>query len=397
MKKQLLRWGAIGVLAGLIALSTMVAYADGTVPGYVLVRTQPGVSIQQLASDYGATVLDHVSGTDIYSLSLPQGDDEATFAGSLGGDARVAYSETDTFVTTPILHGDPFHFSFDGGPNPGTYVNQHAYRQVNAGRANLLTTGVGVTVAVLDTGVTFGHKALKNHLLPGYNALDPTQPPNDIPDGTTNVATGHGTMIAGIIAWMAPRAKILPVRVLNGDGVGTILSVSKGLEYAIAHGVKVINLSFGTTVKTSALNDILDNAESAGIAVVVAAGNDGENLVSYPAAGRGVIGVAAVEANNVKSPYSNYGSFVRVVAPGSGIRSTFWDGGFASWSGTSFAAPFVAAEAALLFAYRPNLTVSDVRGAIRASSRSVDLQNPAYKGKLGNGIINVLSALRHVR
>jgi subtilisin family serine protease len=101
-----------------------------------------------------------------------------------------------------------------------------------------------------------------------------------------------------------------------------------------------------------------------------------------------------VEADNTKSPYSNYGSFIDVMAPGTGIRSTFWDGGYASWSGTSFAAPFVAAEAALILSNRPSLTSDVVVSTIRGTAHRLNRMNPTYRGQLGRGIIDIEAAVK---
>jgi subtilisin family serine protease len=161
----------------------------------------------------------------------------------------------------------------------------------------------------------------------------------------------------------------------------------------VTHGARIITMSFGAPPTSGALNDALDEAASAGIVLVAAAGNDNSNQPPIPATRHGTIAVGAVEANNCKSSYSNYGSFVRVVAPGTGIRSTFWDGGYATWSGTSFAAPFVAAEAALMLSHQPALLAEDAVSIIRKTARSVDGQNPAYHGQLGNGIIDIESAV----
>ena len=193
-------------------------------------------------------------------------------------------------------------------------------------------------MAVLDTGATFGHSDLKGHYLPGYNALYPALPPNEAADGFANYEVGHGTMVAGIIARLAPKAMIMPVRVLNGDGSGTILNVVNGIRYATTHGANIISMSFGVSVKSSVLNEALNAAELAGVLLVTSAGNDNSGNTTTTILSGGTIPVAALEADNTKAPYSNYGSYVRISAPGSNIRSTFSDGGYASWSGTSFAA-----------------------------------------------------------
>ena len=302
--------------------------------------------------------------------------------------------------------GAPFHLAFDRSQTAATFVYSVSYTQVHLGQLDAwnqvngaapLSTGSGVVVAVLDTGATFTHPDLQGHYLTGYNALAPDTLPWDIADGVNNDEVGHGTMVAGIIARLAPQATIMPVRVLNGDGIGTIFALVQGIHYANTHGARVINMSFGCSVQTGALNDALDESETMGVLVVAAAGNNNVNSVLPPATGHGTLTVGAVEADNTKSPYSNYGSFVRVVAPGSYIRSTFADGGYATWSGTSFATPFVSAEAALMFSVAPALNGGQIRDCIRNTARSVDSVNSkAYQGQLGKGIIDIEAGVKSV-
>ncbi len=381
------------------------AAADGFVSGHVLVRLQAGQDVTAFASSYGATVLDGIPDLSIYSLSLPGGYTEDQAATLFSGDSRVVWSETDDEISSPELHGKQYHYAFDGTATPGSYQTlgdctedgtpdiQTPYAQANVGSANSLSTGAGVIVAVLDTGATFNHPALANNYLPGYNVLNPGQLPWDLPDGVTNTAAGHGTMVAGIIARIAPGAMILPVRVMNGDGVASMLNVAKGLHYAVKAGARVVNMSLGTTRLSDAMIDVIDEARNAQVVMVAAAGNDGSNQILYPALRAGVIAVASVDSNETKSSFSDYGSAIWVSAPGNAIRSTFYDGGFADWSGTSFAAPFVSAEAALIVARMPRWSAGNVAGDIGGTAHNIDTFNPLYHGQLGKGIIDVQAAV----
>src|SRR5205823_4808057 len=149
--------------------------------------------------------------------------------------------------------GKQRHFAFDKGPDPGLYINQQAYQQVDLGNAQSVATGAGVVVAVLDTGATFTHPALSAHYILGYNAINPGTEPADVPDGLFNAAVGHGTMVAGILARIAPGAQIMPIRVLDADGMGTMLNVARGVHWAVTHGAKVINMSFSAPILTSVM------------------------------------------------------------------------------------------------------------------------------------------------
>ncbi|HZT44348.1 MAG TPA: S8 family serine peptidase [Chthonomonadaceae bacterium] len=382
------------MLAGMIFMAARIAQADGVVPGYVLVQLKAGADIESLESEYDTTTEEHVEDLSLYSLTTPSGSTEAEFAQQLNKDSRVVWAQTDTYVASPEFSGTAFHFAFDAGPDPGAYVNQTAYQQVNLAQALKSSTGSGIVVAVLDTGATFSHPALQGHYVGGYNVLNPFLPPDDVADGVTNEAVGHGTMIAGIIARGAPKAQILPVRVLNGDGFGTALDVAIGIDYAVTHGARVLNMSFGSSQNSRALEEALSEAIDAGAVVVASAGNDNTSKNHYPAASPDVLAVTSVESNNVKSSYANFGAYVTVVAPGSGIRSTYYTGGYANWSGTSFATPFITAEVALIFSRHPKLTTSQIEEMVCATAHSVDNFNPRYQEQLGDGIIDMAAAVK---
>lgn len=386
------------VVAVGFSLSTP-ASADGTVPGHVLVRLKAGVDANAFAAQYGSVVLDTVPGAGIVSLKVPGKQSVSSFVSLLRKDSRVQWVEADTYLFSGIQAkpNSQYHYAFDFGGDSSTYVNQFAFQQVDLGHANQIATGSGIVVAIIDTGVTFSHPDLQGHLLPGFNVLNPSDLPNDIADGVNNFGRGHGTMVAGLIARLAPNASILPIKALNADGIGTLFDIAKALDFAIANGAKIINMSFGGNTRTSTLNDALDRAEQAGVIMVASAGNAGLKTVQYPAQGKGAVAVAALESDNTKATYSNYGSFIRVCAPGTGIRSTYWDGGYASWSGTSFSAPIVTAAAALVWSVNTTLSANVVKDAIRGTAHSVDTVNPLYKGLLGKGIIDIEAAVKSVK
>lgn len=359
------------------------------VAGTLLVKIPVGSPIGDLAASYGLTLLNGVPNDGIYELGVPRGTSESYFASRLNQDSRVIFAETEPKVVAPGLSGEQFHYAFDMSPDSSRYVNQQAYQQVGLKASSVSAAGPGVIVAVLDTGATYTHPDLVGHYLHGINEIKPTSPAWDQPDGVTNIACGHGTMVAGIIAKVDPLARILPVRVLNADGQGQLIDVINGIDYAISKGAQVINMSFGTSKSSLSLQSALSRATSAGIVLVASAGNADQNTMHFPAGYPNVIGVASVEANNTKSDFSNFGNFVDVVAPGDGIRSTYYDGGYASWSGTSFAAPFVSGEAAAILENYPGLDAIFLSDYIQLTATSVDGVNPAYAGLLGAGLINI--------
>jgi subtilisin family serine protease len=194
---------------------------------------------------------------------------------------------------------------------------------------------------------------------------------------------GHGTHVAGIIAGHGNNAagiagtcwtaSVMPIRFMNSQSKGSTLDAVTGLDYAIHQHAKVINCSFGSSSKSSALEDAVKAAESAGVLLVVAAGNNSESIESdpeYPASYTqgNILTVAAVDATGALASFSNYGSkSVDLAAPGDEIFSTYPTSSYKLLSGTSMAAPMVAATAAMLHAQDPHLTYSQIRNTIKAS------------------------------
>jgi len=383
-------------LAILLFCITLVIGANADiVRGHVLVRIGAGEDIEALDDDYGTKTDAVVSSLGLYAVHTPAYTDEETFAELLNMDPRVVYSALDTTIELPDVHGTQFHLAFDAGPDPGDYTDQLALQQIHIGNALSKTTGAGVIVAVLDTGASFNHPALQSHYLLGYNAIHPGATAEEAADGMLNLAVGHGTMVAGIIAEVAPGAQILPIRVLNGDGNGTVLGVLRGLDYAISRGAHVINMSFGASENSPALEDGLATLHDEGVILVAAAGNDNAKRVNYPAAYRHVIAVTSIEGTKHKSSYANFGKEIAVGAPGTGIRSTYINNGYACWSGTSFSTSFVSAEAALVRSLYLHLETDEIKGRVRDTAHSVDKLNPHLKGLLGHGLIDVEDAVLH--
>jgi serine protease len=270
--------------------------------------------------------------------------------------------------------------------------------KMSVGDAWQKSTGAAVTVAVLDTGVDASHPDLAGQLLPGYDVIAGAA-------GVTTDPMGHGTHVAGTIAALtgngvgvssvAPDAKIMPIRVLGANGSGYMSDTATGIVYAADHGANVINMSLGASVQVAAVTNAIAYARSKGVVVVAAAGNSraSGSPVSYPGADPGVIGVAATDSNDVVAGYSNQGSYVDVAAPGSNVESTYPValGSYTYMSGTSMASPHVAAEAALIKAYRPALTPEQIEQAIESSA--VDLGTKGKDTDYGYGRVNAAAAL----
>lgn len=256
-------------------------------------------------------------------------------------------------------------------------------------------------VAVLDTGVDAGHPDLVGHLVPGYNAVSSTRP-NPVDDN------GHGTMTLGIIAAGANNGsgvagvgwnvKAMPVKVLDADGSGYDADIAEGIDWAVAHGAKVINMSLGGDTDNVVLHDAVKRAVAKGVVVVAAAGNDGNDVVQFPASYPEVIAVAATNAGGVLTDFSSYGDWVDIAAPGWDILSTgsraLTPAGYEPYwycTGTSCSAPIVAGVAALVKNKWPTFTPAQVAGRLKALSRDAGPRgiDPYY----GAGILDAYAAL----
>ena len=282
-------------------------------------------------------------------------------------------------------------------PNDPFYANgtQWNLGAINAPGAWAVTTGTNVVVADIDTGVDFNQSDLTgSQLVAGID--ETTNPPTPINASSGNTDTqGHGTAVAGVIAAatnngnelasLGWNTSVMPIKA-STNGSFTSAAIVAGINYAVGHGAKVINLSLGGPCPDSAEETAVESAISAGVLVVAAAGNgaltsalnDGESdsdYYSYPAAYPGVVAVGATGADGYRAAYSNTGPYVSMVAPGGGndnssdcITVLTTTGGVACEVGTSFAAPQVAAAAALIRSANPNLTLSQVRELLESTT-----------------------------
>jgi subtilisin family serine protease len=280
------------------------------------------------------------------------------------------------------------------------------------------TTGADVTVAIVDSGIDLGHPDLAPNLwtnpgeIPGNGVDDDGNGyVDDVHgydfvdrDGTPQDANGHGTHVAGIvgargangigIAGVAWRARLMAVRVLDGQARGTTTAVAEGLRYAVDNGARVVNLSLAGPTSTPDLAVAVRYAQDRGVLVVVAAGNDGADLAvapTFPAAYAedNVLGVAATTRDGELARVSDYGPGADVAAPGEEILSTALGGGYEWRTGTSMAAPQVAGTLVLLASARPDLDAGGLRSALLAGARRTGLP-------VEDGALDAAAALRSV-
>ena len=264
-------------------------------------------------------------------------------------------------------------------------------------------TGRGVTVAVIDTGVDDTNPQLRGAVLAGPDLLPGTA------GGSLTDPDGHGTMVAGIIAarpstatgfvGLAPDATVLSLRQNDSQGDGTADTLAQAVEAAVAAKVGVINVSQdvsagGVPVRVpagSALAGAVADAVGHGTVVVAAAGNEGLSRPTYPASFPGVLGVGASDRDNERvSDFSETGSSVLVAAPGVDVVSTVPGGGQCVDSGTSFAAPYVSAVAALLKQMHPRWTVAQIDARIEQTAQRT---GPGRNDAVGWGVVDPVAAV----
>ena len=367
--------------------------------GEIVVRlASTDVVSQTVAAEYGMQATSTLlrSGS-IYLFTvvdddgLGEDDHEQQIIDQMVADARIEWAEFNYVNSVPV--GEGYKTWGWGGVDPLGYQTQSAVRQVNLDAAHSAYNGAGVTVAVLDTGVDLQHPALLGKLLPGRDMVDDDDVPQDEGFG---IAWGHGTHVGGIVAVAAPDAAILPVRVLDSNGRGNMFTLAYAIEWAVDQGADVINLSVGAESDSRVLRDTIAEAVAQGVVVVAAAGNLNSAAVQYPAGYPDVLSVTAVDGANVKASFASYGAgWVDIAAPGVGITSTIvgpQGSGYASWSGTSMSAPFVAGAAALVRQAEPTAAPAQIASRLTAAAADIDALNPTHAGQLG-GLLDAAAAL----
>ena len=242
------------------------------------------------------------------------------------------------------------------------------------------STGVGVNVAILDTGIDPSHPDLEGKVAGGDDFTGTDSYSDD---------NGHGTHVSGTVAaiysnntgvyGVAPSASLYAVKVLDSTGSGYLDWIIAGIEWAIANEIDVINMSLGTTSDVQSLEDACNAAFADGVLIVAAAGNSGNkpgnrDTVEYPGGYASVIAVAASDSNDARASFSSTGPDVELIAPGVSILSSIPGGGYAYYSGTSMASPHVAGVAALVLAANSSLTNVEVRSILQQTAENLKLK-----------------------
>ena len=369
------------------------AVPEGAVPNELVIRLLDAADLPAILAQYQLTLIDQFGRRPIYRLRASVVDTQP-LADQLRTDARVVLAEPNYFHQAPESRK---RSAWAIGGDAGVWATQWNSRALRLPEAHSLATGAGITVAVLDTGLDPDHPVFSGRLALGFDFVDFDA---DSREGGApgDWGYGHGTHVASLVAQVAPGARIMPLRVLDAQGLGNIWVLSDALLHAVDpdrnpntnDGAQVINLSLGTMRRTDLLEDILervtcgddyddddDDADddvvrcaAGGTAVVIsAAGNSGDGTVHYPAAERhnGALAVAANTERGELASFSTRGDWVQVSAPGELIYGAIPGGAYAVWNGTSMAAPMVAGAAALLRQRHPQWQPSDITNQLRST------------------------------
>ncbi|MDR1159087.1 MAG: S8 family serine peptidase [Syntrophomonadaceae bacterium] len=252
-------------------------------------------------------------------------------------------------------------------------------------RLNARSNKNEVIVATLDTGIDFTHPFLRNRISDiRWNFVKGDNNPNDV--------DGHGTHVGGIIVDSTPpNVKIMPLKVLGDDGLGSSSNIYNAIIYAADSGADIINMSLGSNMGEDTRDPLyeraIDYAISRNVIVIASAGNDNGDVKHHrPAYYSKLITVSATDENDERAPFSNFGDSIDIAAPGVSINSSIPGGGFAEKSGTSMAAPFIAASAALLRATDSSLSQEDIIAMLSTNADNIGLAR-----YFGSGIVNVVN------
>jgi hypothetical protein len=398
---------------------TRVSRAQTVAPhreGELLVRFRAGVSSRDkdtIIATHGARKKSDLRGeSDVEKLEV--GRDPRTVALEFLLNPAVEFAEPNFLIAKDDLTPNDVQFKDQWAlRNTGQNGAQFG-ADVNASAAWATTTGSPSTVvAVIDSGIDFTHADLMHN-----EWLNPAPSANGDVQGWDFVANsgeikdeqGHGTAIAGILAaegnnsvgitgvmW---RASLMSLRVLDNTGTGDVANAIEAIDYAVAHGAQVLNLSWGTSAESLALRDALDRATRRNVVVVCSAGNNGRDLADspyYPASFslQNLISVAASDDFDRLASWSNYsGSSVTVAAPGTSILTTKMGGGYWNVSGTSASAPIVSGIAGLLKTFRPAASARAIAKAISDGVR----KTASVSGKVASdGVANAEGAVTRLR
>jgi thermitase len=337
------------------------------VKGEVLLRLKPGVSAEafrKLLQKISGTIIESYPTRGIYRVVVPDSTDLLKLIQKLQGDSLIARAEPNYVY-----------------PLPGRENQISSSSKAYAGKASILTDGHSVPLAILDSGLTF-RDDLKSLVLTSLDSTDPTRPLGDTQGHGTQMALIGGGLInpAGIVD--SPglgSVPLIPIRTFDDQGYATSLTLTRSVDYAVANGAQVINMSWGSEDASGFLEEAITQGLNAQVLMVAAVGNEPTGQAMYPAAIPGVIGVAASGPDGSLWVDSNSGSFVDLTAPGFASLPIGYEGPPGDYIGTSISSVFVARTLANYLGQHPQTPPAD------AVTRLLGSLSPVPAGSSTNG------------
>ncbi len=370
----------IGILVlGSVAPTSFAFAQSDKVNVLIGFNGKPDVS---LVSQHGGKVKDNFSPfINVVSAELPS----AAIQG-LENNPKISYIEYDLIAT--------IHNHTAGGD----YAKVWGVDHIDADIVHPNPSGNGVNVVVIDTGINYSHDAIGNYV-GGWDFVNNDDDPMD--------DHGHGTHVSGTISGNITNSEIIGVaynvnlygvKVLSASGSGSYSNVINGIKWAADNDMDVANLSLGGGYSTSLCNAVTE-ATNSGVLVIASAGNSGNpkgkgTNTGYPATCSDAIAVAATTQTDSRASFSSTGSAVEISAPGSGVYSSILGGNYATWSGTSMAAPHVSGVAALIKDANPALTPQEIRTILQDTA--IDLGETGRDKLYGFGLVDAPDAVAAV-
>ncbi len=375
------RYWLLGLL--LLAAAGTVRSEARFVQYELVIDMVEGHEIDLVNTQFGTTVAQHLPQLDIYLVNT-------SVSSNLDSLAELIESLPDVDRCHPNYLIDPLQpvqgsLPISDEQHYGTFWEQEAAQTLNLNAVHQLSTGAGIIVGVLDGGTNYDHPVLAGAVVSGYDYVDDD---SDAYDELGGANSGHGTFVSGVIRLMAPDAEIRTYRVSDTTGEGDGYMVAEAMLQAIEDGCSVLNLSLVTVAEHVAIVEAAAFARENNVVVVVAAGNGFTDDSHFPASDINTIAVAAVDTSNILADFSSYGEHIDICAPGTAIYGPYQDTGYAWWGGTSFAAPFVAAQVALIQSLLPGIPWDNVYELITTTAENIDDVNAGYTGLIGAGLID---------
>ncbi len=395
--KKKVMWGVLMLWVPL-ALAPQLITANDKFPNQLIVRIADGRTPNDIPALANMNIASSIANRNFLLISLPQNSGIERAIERLGNQPGIIFAQPNYKIAFPEADQvsqvvpDEKEPQLDMGTSPPDYFGQ-SEMYVNSDLANLISTGEGVIVAVIDNGIAYAHPLFDGVLGgSGYDFLD------DDADASEELGTvmGHGTFVSGIILRIAPDCQLIPLRAFNGNGIGSSFAVAQSIYWAIDNQVDVINMSFSMFVNDSVISEAVAAAAQAGIVMSASTGNDNVNISAYPAALSSVIAISAIDSLDYRASFSNYGNYVDMCAPGVSVYSSLaGDYEWGRWSGTSFSAPMAAAVAALIISLDQSLNSDGVSNLIKSTAitelqwGTILPQDPEY----GSGRLDALEAV----